>query len=61
MHMIPENTEIDTFTKEIYQLRKQLEKVDDPADARKLFKKIRELKSLQFWQIIPSKREGGSN
>lgn len=47
----------NAFADEICEIRKKIEKVTDSRDARRLFKRIKELKSLQFWQLGPSKRE----
>ncbi|HBV99188.1 MAG: hypothetical protein JL50_06985 [Peptococcaceae bacterium BICA1-7] len=47
----------DAFADEICEIRKKIEKVTDSNDARRLFRRIRELKSLQFWQLGPDKRE----
>lgn len=45
------------FADEICGIRKEIEQVTDKNDARRLFRRIRELKSLQFWHLGPSKRE----
>lgn len=47
----------NTFADEIYKIRREIEKVTDPDDARRLLRRIKELKSLQFWHLSPSKRE----
>lgn len=47
----------NAFAEEICEIRKKIEKVTDYNDARRLFRRIRELKSLQFWQLGPAKRE----
>jgi len=47
----------NVFADEICGLRKKIEKVTDSNDARRLFRRIKELKSLQFWQLSPAKRE----
>jgi hypothetical protein len=45
------------FADEIFKIRKEIEKATDKNDARRLFRRIRELKSLQFWHLGPSQRE----
>ncbi|MFZ5643107.1 MAG: hypothetical protein ACOY46_05920 [Bacillota bacterium] len=57
MQTMLEDKVFDAFASEIYDIRKKLEEVDDPRAARKLFRRIKELKSLQFWHLSPSKRE----
>lgn len=47
----------NAFAEEICELRRKIEKVTDPDDARRLVRRIKELKSLQFWHLSPSKRE----
>lgn len=47
----------NAFATEIIEIRKKIEKVNDPRDARKLFRRIRDLKSLQFWHLSPEKKE----
>lgn len=47
----------NAFAEEISEIRTKIEKVNKPEDARKLFRRIKELKSLQFWHLSPSKRE----
>jgi len=47
----------NAFAEEISEIRTKIEKVNKPEEARKLFRRIKELKSLQFWHLSPSKRE----
>lgn len=52
-----EDKAYNVFAEEILEIRRKLQEVTDPKDVRQLLRRIKELKSLQFWHLSPSKRE----